>query len=214
MPFARPTLPTLRLQARARINARIAGADGRPRRSVLGILADIFAGMLWGAYGYLDYLAGQLLPDTATDYLPRWTGIYGQAPNSSTLAAGNAIFTGIAPSPIPVDTQLVDQTGVAYQTTAAAVLVGAGTATVPIAALVGGSNGNQDPGTILTLVSAVPGVAGTAAVDSNGLKGGIDVESITSQRARLLTRIRNPPRHRDPILIPNRYFHASALVGG
>jgi uncharacterized phage protein gp47/JayE len=196
MPFLRPTLAALRQRIRGQFQARLPGADMRPRRSVLGVHADVLGGELWEEYGYLDYIVDQMLPDTATDYLARWMAIYNLTPQGAIQAAGNVVFTGTATTPIPAGTLVQDGSGVQFATTAAAVLVGGGTATatVGVLAVVGGANGNEAGGTVLTMPVAIAGVAGNPAFDGSGAPGGADSESITSQRQRLLLRIRQPPQ--------------------
>lgn len=193
MPFLRPTLAALRQRFRGQIQARLPGADMTLRRSVLGVHADVLAGEIWEQYGYLDYIVDQLLPDTATDYLARWMAIYKLTPQGAIAAAGNVVFTGTTGTPIPAVT-LVAVNGVQYATSTAATLVGGGTATVGVVATSGGANGNQPANTALTMPVAIAGVAGNPAFDSNGATGGADSESISSQRARLLLRIRQPPQ--------------------
>ena len=78
-------------------------------------------------------------------------------------------------------------------TTASASLTGAGSVSVPVAAIVAGKAGNFIAGTPLAAVSGLTGAA-TFAVDSNGLGGGADLESDDLLRGRVLFRKRNPPQ--------------------
>src|SRR5579872_4691602 len=107
MAFARSTLAGLRRTARGNIAARLPGADLSLRRSYLVAIADILAGMLWSVYGYLDWLAGVLLPDTLEPiYLARWMAIFGLTPLQAVKAGGNAEFTGLVGAAIPAGTLL------------------------------------------------------------------------------------------------------------
>ena len=73
MSFERPTLSALRDQARTNIAARLAGVDPALRRSLARVLADAMAGLAHHQYGYLDWIALQVIPATAEGaYLDRW----------------------------------------------------------------------------------------------------------------------------------------------
>lgn len=198
MPFPRPTLAASRAQARAFFQARLPGADMTLRRSVLGVLADLVAGKLYLAFGYLDYLATVFLPDRAPgDYLLRWGAIYGLAPEGATQSAGNAIFAGISGTDVPAGT-LARANGVEFATQDDAAIGGGGTVSLAVEATAGGVAGNLPDGTPLTLVTAIPGINGTATVDTGGLTGGTDAETIDEFRAnQVLPRIRTPPQGGD-----------------
>ena len=72
MSFERPDLPTLIERAIADIESRLTGADARLRRSNLNVLARVHSGAAHGLYGYLDWLAKQILPDSAdAEFLER-----------------------------------------------------------------------------------------------------------------------------------------------
>lgn len=193
MPFERPSLSELQERIRADIRARLPGAQPELRRSLLGVLADIEAGGIHGLYGYLDWLARQLFPDTAeSDYLQRWARIWRVPEAEVTAATGDVTFTGNNDVVIPQDTRLQANDGAEYLTDAA-VTIAAGTATVAVTATETGEDGNQDAGTELQLVSSLSGVEGTATVGAAGLTGGTDPETEERLRERLLARIQRPP---------------------
>lgn len=199
--YNRPTLSQLRLQVRAVFQAQLPGADMTLRRSVLGVIADVLAGLVNLLFGYLDYLVLQVFASTAD-----WDGLlvqgaeYGLAPNGAQAAVGNVVFTGTGTSPIPVNTVLQGNvvvngaiTPIQVETTTAAAL-SAGTATVPAVALTPGSLSNLAANAPLTLVSAIAGVNAQAAVDGNGFSGGSDAEALTAFRSRVLARKQKPPQ--------------------
>lgn len=193
MPFTRPTLSALRLQARAAISSKLPGSDGTLRRSILGVSADTLAGLVNGVYGFLDWCARQILPQSQDEYFLIRTGSnYGLSPNPAVAASGNALFTGIATTPVPGGTLLTDSLGNEYKTVGT-VNLGSGATAIPITALLGGAFGNLAATAPLALESAISGVDGTAAVDSAGLSGGIDAEDIEDFRKRVLVRMQNPP---------------------
>lgn len=198
MAFRRPTLSNLRQIGRAIFAARLKGADATLPNSNITVSADIIAGMINGLYGFADYLARQALPNTADDwfFLLRWGALKGLTPVPAIAAAGNALFTGIVGTPIPNSTQFQytfpDTTTLTFETTAAGTL-GAGATSIPIVAMAGGANTNLPAGAPLTFVTAISGVNGTANVDSSGLSGGLDAESIQAFSKRVSDRFQNPP---------------------
>ena len=194
MPFDRPELGTLITRGQADTAARLPGVDPALRRSLVSVLSTVRAGSAHGLYGYLDWLAKQLMPDTAElEHLDRWALIWLTEPRkAATAATGQASFTGLNGSAIPTGTLLLRADGLEYVTTQE-VLVAAGVATAPVQAVAAGVAGNADPGILLNLVSPVSGVQPQASATA-GLTGGADAETDDSLRARLLLRIRKPVR--------------------
>lgn len=74
MPYARPTLTQLRQQALQDVlDGGIPGVSAVLRFSVLYVLSMTLAGLAWLHYGYLDWIAKQAVPWTATDeWLAAW----------------------------------------------------------------------------------------------------------------------------------------------
>lgn len=190
--FNRPALSVLADRARSDLTARLPGADSRLRRSVLDVLARTHAGATHGAYGYLDWISRQVLPDTAdTEVLERWASLFGVARLAATAATGSVTLIGVTGSVVPVATALQRGDGVEYRTTAAATLVG-GVAVAQIEAVVASAAGRAAAGAVLTLVSPVAGVSSQGAVSAD-MTGGTDEEADDALRARLLERLREPP---------------------
>jgi uncharacterized phage protein gp47/JayE len=146
---------------------------------------------------YIDWLALQLLPDTAeAEWLDRHGNIW--LVNSdlttgrklATLASGTVTLTGVPFTVVPIATQLSHSGNIGYETTQEATL-----SSVPIAvsarALDPGSASNLETGTVLAVVSPVVGLDGAATVLVMG--GGTDTETDDELRARVLLRIREPP---------------------
>ncbi len=193
MSFQRPSLTQLVTRSNEDFDARLPGADSRLRRSVLDVLGRVHAGGMNGLYGYLDHIALQSLPDTATDeVLVRWATIFGVEPKAAEPASGSASLTGVNGSIAPIGSVLQRLDGVEYVTTAAAAIV-AGVATAPIEAVVPGEAGMAVTGTGLTFASPAAGVSGSALVAAPGLTGGADAETEEELRARVLERLRQPP---------------------
>jgi uncharacterized phage protein gp47/JayE len=195
MPFARPSLTEIIDRVIADISNRITGVDSAVlRRSLLGILGRAEAGTAHLLYGYIDWVAKQVIPDTAeSEFLERWSAIWDIQRKPAEFAAGSATFTGSVGSIIPDGTIVQRQDGAQYTVLADVTFV-TGTATVSVQALVAGEDANQDAGARLTLLSPIAGVQAAGTVAAGGIVNGTDVESDDRLRERLLQRIQNPPQ--------------------
>lgn len=188
--FNRPTLTFLWQQSRADINGRLAGADSFLRRSVLGVLALVWAGLAHGIYGFVSWLAKQLFVTTATGaWLNIHAEVWGLTRKAATAATGPVAMTGTGT--VPTGTELRRSDGALFETTAELVLDDE-TASVAVVALVAGSGGNTLSGTAMSFVSPVAGVS--SSVTSGALSTGADEEGDEALRARILGRIQNPPQ--------------------
>lgn len=193
MPFARPTLKTLIDRAIAEINARLPDADARLPFSNLNVLSYVMGAVAHGLYGFLDWIAKQVFPDTAeAEYLQRWATIWGVTRKSAAPATGSVTLTGATGVVVPTGTLLQRADGQQYQTTADATLVG-GTVNATVVAVTAGKASSCDAGVSLSLVSPVVGVNAAGTVAAGGLTGGSDEEADADLRDRLLSRIQQPP---------------------
>jgi uncharacterized phage protein gp47/JayE len=194
MPFLRPSLPTLIERAIADIETRLPGADARLRRSNFNVLARVSAGAAHGLYAFLDWVARQILPDTAeAEILERHAAIWlpaGRLP--AAYAQGRIAVTGADGVLIPADTRYKRADGVAFFTDSEATIT-AGEAIIEVSAADAGQAGNTDPGVALSLESPIIGIDARATVVGDGLSGGADVETDESLRARIIARIQQPP---------------------
>lgn len=194
MSFNRPTLSDIIERARADYEARLPGADSRLRRSFLDVLARVQSGAVGNLYGYLDFIARQILPDTAeAEYLARHASVWGLGRKAATAAAGTADATGTNGVTVPAGTVLARVDGARFLVTADATIA-AGTAALALEAEEAGPDGNTDAGRNLTFVSPIAGVQASAVVAAGGLAGGAVEESDADLLARLLQRIRNQPQ--------------------
>lgn len=193
MGFARPSLAELIERAASDIEAGLPGTDAHLRRSNLGVLARMHAGAVHGLYGYIDWLAGQLMVDSAeTVFLDRYAGIWGVVRVPAAFASGRVAVTGASGVVVPLGTLLQRSDGLEFVCAADAVLV-AGAALVAVAATVAGAAGNAAVGTQIALVQPVAGVVSTAVVGAGGLVQGADRESDEALRLRVLARIQQAP---------------------
>lgn len=193
MSFDRPTLTALIARIQADMDSRL---DGEPwqRRRLLAILARMEGGVAHGLYGYLDWQALQIMPDTAElEHLDRWATIWGVTRKAATqaTAASGVSFAAAVGTMLPAGTQMQRSDGVLY-TVDADVACADGVVSPTITAVEAGEAANADAGVALTLTSPVLGVTATG-VTTAPITGGADTETDASLRNRLLARIRTLP---------------------
>ncbi len=184
MPFLRPTLSEMIQQAQTDVASQL-GVLSLLRYSPESAFAFSFAGLAHGLYGYLDWIAQQAVPFTATDeYLEAWASLAAVTRKPATAAAGRATWPGTNGAPLPTDTVAVAADGRRYTITAGAAVSG-GAAVVDIQAETPGAAGNIEVGAALTLASAVTGVLATGSVTTAAV-GGADLETDAALRTRML----------------------------
>ncbi|WP_288230802.1 baseplate J/gp47 family protein [uncultured Desulfovibrio sp.] len=192
MPFNRPDLLDLIERSQAEMDSRLGGSPWL-RRRLLSVLARMDAGLAHGLYGYLDWLALQIMPDTAErEHLDRWASIWlerGRKP--ATKAQSYATYPGVDGTVLPSGTEMQRPDGVRYVALADAVARD-DRVRVAVEAVEAGLTGNAAAGTPLQLIEPILGLEAQGAADGE-ITGGAEEESDTSLRTRLLDRIRNQP---------------------
>lgn len=195
MPWYTPTLREVRSLVRDHVRSSLPGADASVPNSVLRVMSDAQGALCHLNLQYLDWLALQLMPDTAeTEWLDRHGHIWLVNSDGSTgrklatFASGTVTMTGTQGTVVPAGTQLSGEVG--YETTQQ-IVVGASATPALVRALDAGIAGNVPFGTVLDVIAAVPGLDGAASVVV--MDGGVDAESDDQLRMRVLQRIRNPP---------------------
>src|SRR5262245_53349903 len=157
MPWSTPTLRDVRGVVRDNIRGTLPGADASVPNSVLRVLSDAQGALCHLTLQYLDWLALQLLPDTAEhEWLDRhaqiWLvnadGTVGR--KQATFAHGTATFTGLAGSTVPLHTRLEgtpsgEAVSVGYETSAQ-VVIGNGPTDAAVRSLDAGAIGNLPAG--------------------------------------------------------------------
>lgn len=166
-----------------------------PRLSLMRTLARAEAGVAHGLYGYIDTKEKNFLPDTGDEEtVLRWASLFKVTRLSAVAAAGTVQATGTNGSVIPAGRELQNtSTGVRYTVDADATIA-SGVASVSITAVDRGTGGNVDTGATLSFVSPVTGVLSSVTVQSPGIAGGAELETIEALRVRVLDRLRAPPR--------------------
>lgn len=201
MPYQRPTLTDLENQVAQDIQAALPGAQPLLRFSNLRITGRVQARLANLHYGYLDWIAKQATPFTATDeFLEGWAALKNVFRKAATSASGAVTFTATDGTIIPAGTSIVRGDGVTGVTTADATAAG-GTAVVqatidadPTGAA--GAFGNTDFGVAMSLSQAIAGVQASGSV-STAFTGGADLETDDSLRSRMLDAYQNPPQGGD-----------------
>jgi uncharacterized phage protein gp47/JayE len=216
MPWITPPLKQVRIEVRDLVRTNARGADATIPNSALRVLSDVTGAMCHKALQYVDWLAKQLLPDTAErEWLDRHGRMWltnadgSRGRKMATLAGGQVSLRGQTWTPVPAATRLFGENQAEYETTEQIFLAAGGAPTLaPARALDPGLAGNLAPGAPLYLASAIDGVEGSGVVVS--MDGGVDEESDDELRARLLLRIRQPPMGGASI----DYVHWSLAVAG
>lgn len=196
MAWTTPTLAAVRKMVRDGITASLSGAV-IIGNSVLRVMADAMAGLAHLALQYLDWLARQLLPDTAErEWLDRHGDIWltnadgTRGRKAATFAAGFVNATGSAGAVVPVGTPMRSVAGINYETTQHAV-IGSGATRVAARATDAGAIGNLETGAEIAFTVAMVGIDAATAVDV--MEGGADAEGDDDLRLRVLERIQKPP---------------------
>ena len=204
MPFKRKTLSELREENRQFMQAELKNVGALLRFGNLKVLADMDAGMAHLHYAYLDYIALQTNPFTATDeWVAGWMALKQTYRKAATASQSSSVeATGTSGARLPAGTVLNRSDGYQYVTDAE-LIIGAGKkGTTTITAILpdltddstgGGSNGNADAGTILTLDANVSGVDNSLTL-VDPATGGADIEGVEDFRQRGLLAYQNPPQ--------------------
>ena len=198
MPYTRPTLSDLRNQVAQDISAALPGADALLRFSNLNIAGIAQANLANLHYGYLDWIALQANPFTATDeYLEGWAALKGIYRKGATSAMGKVTFSATSGSVIAAGTTLVRGDGATAVTLDDAVETGGRiTVRATVAADPAGSAGafgNAAVGVVLSLSQALAGIQANGVV-SAAFTGGADIEKDAPFRSRMLEAYQSTPQ--------------------
>lgn len=199
MPYVKPTLTALRQQVAQDIAATVPGGDGLLRFSNLGVMAAAQAAMAYGHYDYIDFVAKQSTPWTATgEFLQGWGAMKGVYIKPAAVASGSATFPGQVNQTLPAGTLINRGDGQQYTVTSAGAVGSSGTVTVQIAAVADpaglvGAVGNTPAGTLLSLAQSVPGIQASGSA-ATALTGGADLEDDEAYRARVLAAYQSTPQ--------------------
>ncbi|WP_164058064.1 baseplate J/gp47 family protein [Serratia marcescens] len=184
--FSRPTLPQLIANIRSDLLTRFED-DVLLRRLDAEVYARVQAAAVHTVYGYIDYLARNMLPDLAdAEWLVRHGAIKRCPRKSETPASGHVRWEGV-----PDDVEIATGTKVLRDdqqsyTVTATTKSGGGLLRAPVLADVAGGIGNADDGVIIRLEAPITNLPSAGYADS--ISGGEDVEPLETWRARIMER--------------------------
>jgi uncharacterized phage protein gp47/JayE len=196
MPWTTPTLRQVRELTRDNVSTALSGA-AMVANSVLRVMADAMGALAHLTLRYIDWLALQLLPDTAEQ---EWLDRHGQiwllnsdaskGRKGATFAEGSIELTGTFQTVVPAGTKFAGGNAIEYETLEE-VILGADATPVAVRALDGGAAGNLADGESVSAAIPIVGLDTTATVVE--LTGGSDAENDPDLRMRVLKRIQEPP---------------------
>src|SRR6516162_444963 len=197
MPWSTPTLKDVRTMTRGEVTGSLSGA-AMVANSVLRVMSDTMAALAHLTLRYIDWLANQMLPDTAeTEWLDRHGAIWLKNSDGTvgrkgaTYAEGTVNFTGIQGATLDKGVQIVAGNQLTYETTQQIFIDGTVPTPCAVRALIPGVGSNMVPNDPLALSVAIPGVDSQATVVV--MEGGTEQESDDDLRTRIMLRIQNPP---------------------
>jgi len=203
MPFNRPTLSELREQNQGFLETQLKDTGKLLRFSNMRVLSDIVSGMAHLHYGYLDYIALQATPATATDeHLAAWGALKSIFRKAAAAAQGKISLTGGEGAYVEAGAILKRSDGYQYRLNQRVTLGADGQGEGHVTAILfdpqedatgGGANGNAGVGTILTLDTPWLNVDSRATL-IEAAAGGADIETEDSFRSRILFAYQNPPQ--------------------
>ena len=212
MPWATPSLKQVRGIVRDDIRSSLPGADASVPNSVLRVMSDSQGALCHLTLQYIDWLALQLIPDTAeVEWLDRHADIWlvnadgSTGRKMTTFAVGTATFTGTQGVVVPASTMLTASdpfasiSELAYETTEDIRLLGLEPTPVRIRALDGGVAGNLAPGVALHITPPILNADATAIVVT--LNGGTEAETDEFLRIEFLSAFDNRRRAVPPMTI-------------
>lgn len=184
--FQRPTLAENISMIRTDLFALL-DLNDELRRMDEDVRAKVYAGALHTVYGYIDYLAMNMLPDLCDEsWLYRHAAMKRCPRKQAVAATGYMRWDGVS-NGLTVNAGAVIQRDDLMQYTILATATSAGgVLRAPIVCSVAGSTGNMDDGVLLSLVTPVNGLPSGGLADT--VIGGFDIEDIEEWRSRVLER--------------------------
>lgn len=191
MAEVRPTLSEITARMQSDASAALPGVDVALERAMVSVLLNVYAGATFEAYGHLQRIARDGIPDTAEDdALERWAALRDVFRVQGVKASGLGLLTSdLNWTPVQAGARLVRADGVEYEIVDAPFLA-AGSWFADIRAIEPGENGNHGPSGTLRLVEPSAGVGDVLVT----LIGGIDREDDDNLRERMLDIMRAPPQ--------------------
>ncbi|MFT8644543.1 baseplate J/gp47 family protein [Gluconacetobacter sp.] len=175
------------------LDGTVVTPDAANPNSYENVSLSVTAEAAYEIYLYIKlYIARELMPDTAIDWLPRHAALWKVPRRQAVSATGTVDIACSTAASIPAGTELTLDGSVRWSVTASADIAAGATVTVAVTAETAGSSGNIAAGTALTMVSPIAGVTSVTVSGTDGLSGGLDLEAIEDWRARIVAAIRDP----------------------
>lgn len=204
MPYKRPTLTELRARNQSAITTGLENIGALLRFANMRVLGDVTAGMSHLHFGFLDWIAKQTNPSTATDeYLAMWGALVSVYRKAATAATGKSVpVTGTADAVVTAGSVLNRGDGYQYTLDTDVTIGSSGTGTGTITAVLpdastdatgGGAKGNAAAGTVLSFDVSVPGINSSVTL-TTPVTGGSDIEDEEAFRDRVLEAFQETPQ--------------------
>lgn len=201
MPFYRPSVSQIRTRRIADYEYELGSESARLEGTVEHALATSGSGAAHGLHGHLDDVSKNAFPHLADDErLRQWASFFGVYQLEAVRAYGTGLFSPSAAidTLLPIGTTVVRDDGREYEVTASTVILGANLVTpAPLRARLAGAAGNLAAGSSLALQAPLVGIL-TDAIVGDEISNGLDEESSTALRTRLLARMDSPPKGGGP----------------
>jgi uncharacterized phage protein gp47/JayE len=198
MPFYRPTVAQIRKRRISDFEYELGSQGARIQGTVEHALATSGSGAAHGLHGHLDDVSKNAFPHLADDErLRQWASFYGVYQLEAQRSEGLAVFfaTG-ADTLLPAGTVWTRADGTEYLVVEDTVITALGYPAM-LRAKVAGASGDMPGGTELTIQTPLAGILGTATQFFDAI-GGLDEETSSALRTRLLERLANPPKSGGP----------------
>ncbi|EKN7330646.1 baseplate J/gp47 family protein, partial [Shigella flexneri] len=184
--FQRPTLAENISMLRNDLFVRLDVSDTL-RRMDEDVRAKVYAAALHTVYGYIDYLAMNMLPDLCDEsWLARHAAMKRCPRKGATAASGYMRWEGVSDGLKVTAGSVIQRDDLVQYTATADATSSGGVLRVPITCSTTGAVGNADDGTALILVTPVNGLPSSGVADT--LTGGFDTEELETWRARVIER--------------------------
>jgi uncharacterized phage protein gp47/JayE len=197
MAFPVRSLAEISQTVRGAIRQYLPGTDASLKQNVLYVIGKVIT-LLAGEYELrLAWLYDQLFLSTATSeaIVRQQAAEYGITQKPASPAAGSISGTAAANITYPAGVRWISGAAT-YVATAPFTADALGRFSAMVRAERPGEATNREAGALLTLVDVglYPAMTATATVDTDGLGGGADVETVEALRTRALKRKRTPPQ--------------------
>ena len=184
--FQRPTLAENINMIRTDLFSRLDISDTL-RRMDEDVRAKVYAAALHTVYGYIDYLAMNLLPDLCDEsWLARHAAMKRCPRKAATSAAGYIRWDGVNNNLKVTAGAVIQRDDLLTYTVIADAISSGGVLRAPISCDTSGVSGNMDDAQALYLVTPVNGLPSAGLADS--VVGGFDIEDLEVWRGRVLER--------------------------